>query len=325
MCGAVIVNPVSTWFERLRTSLMQGVMLVVISTSVWGGESPFADQINALRILTDAKIHWVLHDTKFKVPQHELMRVKGRYFFAHQARGNTVEEIGNRGQICAYNPKGYHLLSVNKGQMMFERDPKDPAAELKLSRGNFTVTLAQPLSFLGMVDGDRSHNVFWANFFDDDYVARKTAEVVTKQEADQKGGLVLTIKFKTPGLKDVQFGMNHFGAFLIVAVGINATCGSQKMVNSISYHDPTGLMTGRHEFTYDLVTIPAKDKTPAKSVPMLKSGRLIDPSTGEVAERFERLEADLAANIADEDLVIDPVLAKDIYDAGTGLTFTPDQ
>jgi hypothetical protein len=227
--------------------------------------------------------------------------------------------------MCAYNSQGYHLLYVGKGQMTTERDPADPATKPRFDRGTFEVTLARPLSFLGMVDGDRAQKLFWAMLFDEEYVTRKIAEVVTKQEVDGKGGSVVTIAFKTPGIKNGAFTMDYFGGFLTVAIGTVAECGPHKLINSIVYHDPKGTITGREDFTYDLVSIPVKGKIPARSVPMLKSGRLTDASTNQVIERFERLKADLAANLTDEDLVIDPALAKDIYDAGTGLTFTPDQ
>ncbi len=306
--------------------ISRGAILLLLLGTLWSGESPFTDQITSLRALADAKVHWVKHDTKSNVPEHELMSVKGRYFLARKARINQIDELGNRGQMCAYNTKGYHLLYVGRGQMIVERDPIDPATKPKFDRGNFEVTLAGPLSFLGMVDGDRATDLFWALLFDEDYVSRKTTEVITKQEADGKGGNLVTIKFKTPGgFKNGAVTMEYLGAFLTVSIGTNATCGIHKLVNSITYHDEDGSVTGREDFTYDLVTIPAKGKVPARSTPMLKSGQLTDMSNHEVVERFERKEIDLAANLTEEDLVIDPVLAKDIYDAGTGLTFTPDQ
>lgn len=305
--------------------ISHGAILLLLLGTLWSGESPFADQITSLRALADAKFHWVKHDNQSNVPEHELMSVKGRYFLARKARINRIDELGNRGRMCAYNAQGYHLLYVGKGQMIVERDPIDPATKPKFDRGSFEVTLAGPLSFLGMVDGDRATDLFWALLFDEDYVSRKTIEVVTKQEADGKGGHLVTIKFKTPGFKNGAFAMDHLGAFLTASVGTNATCGIHKMVNSITYHDEDGSVTGREDFTYDLVTIPAKGKVPARSIPMLKSGQLTDMSTNKVIEKFERVAIDLAANLSDEDLVIDPVLAKDIFDAGSGLTFTPDQ
>lgn len=292
--------------------LLLVAVLCLAHSSAWCVEDVFADHLKSLRSLPAARQQWTETAKKIPLPIQQAFFSKGKFFQAD----NGV------GVLYAYSSRGYQLLSKQDGRMWIRKDQADgrPPA----TRQRDVPAILYPLKYLGMKDGDPgASGLIWSDVFDERYLKEQIASLVKKVEPDNKGGWWVRIPFKTPDFgKKVdkpEDAMKYLGAYLHVHIEPVASCQGLKLVTRIEYHHESAGMASFHEFSYDMVT--AKDQ---KQYPMLISGRWSTPDGKETLGTLERTAVEIGVDIFDEDLSIDPVLARQIHDLATGMIFQPE-
>jgi hypothetical protein len=180
-----------------------------------------------------------------------------------------------------------------------------------------------PLRYLGMKDGDPSTGLNWNNVFNERYMKEQISSLVKKIEPDNQGGWWVSIPHKTPDfgkkIDKPEDSMKYLGAYLRVHIEPVASCLGMKLVTRIEHHHELKGMAGFLEFSYDMIT--AKDQ---QQYPMLKSGKWSSPDGKEILGTLERTAVELGTEVFDEDILIDPVLARQVHDLTTGMVFNPE-
>ena len=160
----------------------------------------------------------------------------------------------------------------------------------------------------------------WSDLFNQKLLDAQIVSVVKNTIADDRGGWWATVPYKTPGTKNGKAVFDYHGAYLRVHIEPVASCRQAKLVTRIEYAHETEGLASAYEFTYDLVTT-----VNGQQVPLLKSGRWISSDAKIVYGTLERSGVELGKEIPEDEIAIDPVLAKQIKDVTSGLIFQPDQ
>jgi hypothetical protein len=287
-------------------------VLCLAHSSAWCVEDVFADHLKSLRSLPAARQQWTETAKRFSLPIHQVLLTKGKFFQADNGVGG----------LYAYSPRGYQLLSKQDGRMWIRKDQADgrPPA----TRQRDVPAILYPLKYLGMKDGDPgASGLIWSDVFDERYLKEQIASLVKKVEPDDKGGWWVSIPHKTPDfgkkVDKLEDAMKYLGAYLHVHLEPVASCQGLKLVTRVEHKQESTGMASYHEFSYDMVT--AKD---LRQYPVLKSSRWFTPDGKDILGTLERTAVELGGDIFDEEIAIDPFLAKQIHDLATGMIFEPE-
>jgi hypothetical protein len=285
-------------------------------------EAPFTDHIKSLRELSNARINWLHTKSGSELPMHELMVIKGSYFLLKDVYGKELNSPGNHLDIFSYNSGSSQQFDSSSGRLLFERNSAKNGSDRKLKHKTCTPLILKPLYFLAMQDGDPGSNssIQWPQIFDASYLTAQTTSIISKTVSDGKNGWWVTIPHKTPGFIGANYAFDHHGAFLRVHVEALASCDNNKMVTRIIYFKNDTAISGIYEFTYTL----AAPKLTKIRIPVLHSGRLVTPENGEIHESFHQVSLDLDTAVEETDLAIDPIIANELLDVGTGIKFSPE-
>jgi hypothetical protein len=309
-----------------------GALMVIIAgfaVRSEGGDSPFAEQLQAMRKIGDfhAEIAETIGAGDSSRPRRITFLAKGRYWRRQDAylADDGKSMMPNAGTIMAETKSSSACLELSTGVMLLSR--RDPTTG-KFFKGRISheVDGVEPcicmFNFLSYRNGDPSSPALdWADLWDEKLIAERLKQLTKGQRDDGHGGVWVTVPFTTPQKAGaaVDDGAHHD-----IHVESPADLNGMHVITEILTlrHADSGSLVNRRVFTYRLVRIGSGPE----SIPLAMRFELFTGDAPGVAEiRTDVVSIDCSTKVKDAELEIDPNLAKDIHDISTGKDVDPER
>jgi hypothetical protein len=312
-------------------------ILVILAAVLAGGragavEGPLAEQIKAMRqivsmraemtLLRTAQAGGALHVSLTTRNFHHLYWEGAERVVAPDPERHEAA-IRSDGLLVNFTRKGSARLDIVKGLMFIKRSiagVKMPPGAARIGWGEATPPLVlHPFLFLGNEGrNDSSCRFDWADLWDDERLAAQQRALIKSQRDDGAGGvwMVVPLSDLAAGPDGTGLVLKDLGRSCEVHVARSPDVPGLRVITELRYlrsGQPAPMAT--ITYRYRMVT---GEGIPAPGVPLVASCQGID-AAGKVFESGELLSVSVGQAIKDADLEIDPALARNLFDADSGL------